>query len=129
MSDAGYDVWLLNNRGNFYSCQNIFKNPDDPASEYWNFSWDDIAFQDYPCIFNYIRNVTNQNKYYYVAHSQGTSTIMALLSEFLEWNDHLCAISLMCPVGFLTNAELIHSVSQLLSPLANGVWFKNKLLK
>lgn len=127
MADAGYDVWLPNNRGNFYSRQHLFKNPDDLISEYWNFSWDDIAFQDFPCIFNYIQSVTNQNKFYYVAASQGTSSIMALLSEYPIWNDYLFAITLMCPIGFLSNAKLLHLLALLLSPLVDGVWSKNMI--
>lgn len=45
LADAGYDVWLPNNRGNFYSRKNLFMDPNDTASGFWDFSWDDIAFE------------------------------------------------------------------------------------
>lgn len=84
MADAGYDVWLPNHRGCFYSQRNLYKNVDD--SSFWDFSWDDIGLYDYPPIFDYIRIATNQPKLYVIAHSQGTSSILALLSVYLQLN-------------------------------------------
>lgn len=45
LADANFDVWILNCRGNFYSRENIFMDPDNPANGFWDFSWDDIAFE------------------------------------------------------------------------------------
>lgn len=54
LADAGYDVWMPNNRGNFYSRENLFMDPNDPASGFWNFSWDDIAFEGVQQFFQFI---------------------------------------------------------------------------
>lgn len=79
MADAGFDVWILNHRGNFYSRQNLYMNPDDPASGFWNFSFEDIGLKDYPPTLKYIQQITKQPKLYAIAHSMGTSALLTLL--------------------------------------------------
>lgn len=118
MADAGFDVFLVNNRGNFYSRDHLTKNPNDRSSGFWDFSWDDIGLLDYPATFEYIRQMTGQSKLYVVAHSQGTSALMALLSEKPEFNDQIHAVSLMAPVSYLTHAEFFYRMlSNLERPL------------
>lgn len=112
MADQCYDVWLPNSRGNYYSKENL----DD-----WDFSWDDMAFEDFPLIFNYIKKVTKHKKYFYVGHSQGTASIMALLSEYIEWNKRIYAISLLAPVGFVRNEPILGPLAHILKPLADSV--------
>lgn len=132
LADANFDVWIPNCRGNFYSRENLFMDPDDLASGYWDFSWDDIAFEgirqffryvfvcisldfiswffpDFPVIFNYIRTVTRQPKFYVIAHSKGTSSILALLSSRPEFNSQMHAVSLMAPIGYLKNSVLLNA--------------------
>lgn len=40
MADNGYDVWLPNFRGNYYSRHHVSKDPNNAASGFWKFSWD-----------------------------------------------------------------------------------------
>lgn len=104
MADAGYDVWLPNNRGNFYSRRHISKNPDIPSSGFWKFTWYEIGIYDYPAVFEYVIKQTKNKKVYVVAHSQATSSTIALLAEKPKYNDYIYALSLMAPVGYLKNA-------------------------
>ena len=46
LADAGYDVWLGNNRGNTYSNQNVNYTTTD--KQFWEFSWDEMALLDLP---------------------------------------------------------------------------------
>ena len=44
--NAGYDVWLGNNRGNKYSSQHVSLNPDTDASEFFNYSFQELGEYD-----------------------------------------------------------------------------------
>lgn len=98
MADQGYDVWLPNHRGNYYSRRHVSKDPNNHQSGFWNFSWDSIAFHDYPAIYEYIREQTGISKFNIVAHSEGTSSMLALLSKKPEYNEYMSAVSLMGPI-------------------------------
>ncbi|CAF3419845.1 unnamed protein product [Rotaria sp. Silwood1] len=71
LADAGYDVWLGNMRGNYYSRAHVKYNPDHDE-EFWDFSWDEMAKDDLPSMINYILNVTKYTQIGYIGHSQGT---------------------------------------------------------
>lgn len=43
LADAGYDVWLSNNRGNVYS------TPPSPPDSFWDFTYDEMAGNYYCC--------------------------------------------------------------------------------
>lgn len=74
-----FDVWLPNHRGNIYSRHNLYKNPDDPKDDFWDFAFDDIGLKDYPPTFDYIRKITKQPKLFVISYSQSTSSMLALL--------------------------------------------------
>lgn len=108
MADAGYDVWIPNSRGNFYSRKHLWKNPNFHASGFWEFSWDDMAISDLPAIFDFVCQATSHAKVFLVAHSQGSSEVMALLSERPEYNDYVQAASLLAPVSFLNHSAKLY---------------------
>jgi lysosomal acid lipase/cholesteryl ester hydrolase len=74
MCDRGYDVWLLNNRGNNYSTENLLgQNSDNPFSNFLEHSYDEMAKFDLTANIDYIRDLTGKDQVYYVGHSQGTT--------------------------------------------------------
>lgn len=79
---AGYDVWLVNSRGNKYSkghkldTDTVFRRNE---ANYWDFTWMDMAKDDLPSSFKYIYEETNK-KIVYVGYSQGTITMLTALT-------------------------------------------------
>ena len=76
--EAGYDVWLGNNRGNKYSKKSTTHSPD--SNQFWNFSIDQFAFHDIPNSIEYILAATSQPSLSYIGFSQGTAQAFATLS-------------------------------------------------
>jgi len=72
--DAGFDVWLGNNRGTSYSSHSKYDKKDP---EFWNYTWAEMGEFDLPAEFDHILQMTGQEKLIYIAHSQGTTQAFA----------------------------------------------------
>jgi len=70
LAEQGYDVWLSNIRGNFYSTAHITLQPKD--ADFWAWSFDEMVKYDLPTVINYVLNATGQKQLSYIGHSQGT---------------------------------------------------------
>ena len=71
----GYDVWMGNNRGTFYSkgheTLNARDEKDMPA--YYEFDFEEMGLYDIPAFTDFILEKTGQKKIAYVGHSMGTT--------------------------------------------------------
>jgi predicted alpha/beta-fold hydrolase len=119
LADNGYDVWLGNARGNKYSTNHRNLSTDSP--EFWDFSWHEIGFYDLPATIDYMLNTTNASKALYVGHSQGTTSIMVLLSTRPEYNEKIIQAHLMSPVIFVENLPHVHG-RIFKSEIENGIF-------
>lgn len=72
----GYDIWLANNRGNYFSPGHASKDPKDPKSGYNNYSMDDFVASDMPAMVKYIKERTGAKKMTFIGHSQGTTLFL-----------------------------------------------------
>lgn len=72
---------------------------------------------DLPAVITYILANTNSSKLYYVGYSQGTTSLMVMLSEFPEYNNKIYAASLMAPVGGIYYADSIFKLFTLAIPI------------
>lgn len=114
-ADAGYDVWLANWRGNFYSKNHTTLSLSDP--HFWDFSYWDIGTKDYPAVTDYVLEQTGASKLFFIGHSQGTSAYMAWLSERPEYNQKVAAGSLLAPVSFLGHSGYLYRTLGLIEPV------------
>lgn len=110
MCDAGYDVWLPNARGNYFSNRHNTLTPIQSA--YWNFSWAEMVIYDNSAILDYILELTKTPKLFLIGHLDGATAIPVLLSEKPEYNEKITAAVLMAPAGYSNNSE---EISQLFS--------------
>jgi len=75
LADAGYDVWLGNNRGNGYSMTNKYYTPEE--EEFWDFTWDEFALIDLPTQIDFVLKITESKTLSYIGHSEGTTQAFA----------------------------------------------------
>ncbi|XP_063162239.1 lipase member M-like [Candoia aspera] len=71
LADAGYDVWIINNRGSTWSRRH--QNLTIDQEEFWDFSFHEMGIYDIPASINFILQKTKQDSLYYIGHSQGAS--------------------------------------------------------
>lgn len=102
LSDNGYDVWFGNSRGNDHSKKHKTLSPT--SNEFWDFSFHEIGFYDIPVMIDFVLNQTASPKLFYVGHSQGTTSILVLLSKRPEYNQKVIQVHLFAPAAFMKNS-------------------------
>ena len=68
LADSGFDVWLNNSRGNKFSRNHKYLDPDVHQG-YWNFSFQDMAEFDLPALFDFVLSQTKVQSVTYIGHS------------------------------------------------------------
>lgn len=103
LADAGYEVWLGNARGSKYSRRHVTKNP--ALSDFWQYGTDEIALHDLPAMIDFVLKSSNQEKMYYVGHSQGTTAFFALASSRPEYNNKIIMMYALSPMVYMSNVR------------------------
>lgn len=115
MADSGYDVWLMNCRPTLFTRH---KKIPRSSPRYWQFSFHEIARHDIPASIDYVLMTTNHTFVHYVGHSQGTTSVMAMLSMLPEYNKKIKTLHLMAPAVYFGHAgPVFKSFATILEPL------------
>jgi len=105
LADQGYYVCLPNARGNGFSQGyiNNSRNANIPVNPFWQFSWDQIAEFDVPAVIDAVLKLRKKSKVIYIGHSQGTTTMFALLSSKPAYNDKISIFVALAPVVYFSH--------------------------
>lgn len=108
LADSGYDVWLGNCRGSQHSMKH--ENFSSSSKEFWSFSWHEIGYYDLPAMLDYMLFITGATNLFYIGHSQGTTSLLVLLSTRTEYNDKIIEAHLMAPSAFRKKTPRLRTI-------------------
>ncbi|XP_032583180.1 lipase 1 [Drosophila sechellia] len=99
LSDLGYDVWLLNTRGNRYSRKHKRYHRYQP--QFWDFSFHELGMYDLPAAIDYVLARSKDfEQIHYVGHSQGTTSFFVMGSEKPAYMKKIKLMQALAPVVF-----------------------------
>ncbi|CRK94339.1 CLUMA_CG007854, isoform A [Clunio marinus] len=102
LSEAGYDVYMGNARGNKHSVKH--KSLSFNSRKFWLFGWHEIGYYDVSAMIDYILDKTKFPKLFYVGHSQGATAFLAMISTRPEYNQKIIQAQLLAPAAFVKNS-------------------------
>lgn len=102
LAEEGYDVWMGNARGNYFSRRHTRLNPDAVLSNaFWEFSWDEIGNKDLPASIDYVLRQTGRSALHYIGFSQGTTVFFVMASLRPAYNSKIISMHAMAPVAYM----------------------------
>ncbi|EDW76557.1 uncharacterized protein Dwil_GK14603 [Drosophila willistoni] len=119
LSQQGYDVWLMNTRGNRYSRKHKHYHRYQP--QFWDFSFHEVGMYDLPAAVDYIlQRSRNFSQVHLVGHSQGTTCIFAMGSERPQYMKKIKLVQALAPVAYFDYVEgpLVSVLAKYMKPLS-----------
>ncbi|KAJ8716127.1 hypothetical protein PYW08_013412 [Mythimna loreyi] len=120
LAEEGFDVWMGNARGNYYSRKHVTLNPDAILNTaFWQFSYDEIGNIDVPSMIDYVLQVTGEQKLHYIGHSQGTTAFFVMASMRPAYNNKIISMHALAPVAYMAHNENL--LLQAIAPFSNDI--------
>lgn len=111
LADAGFDVWLGNNRGTRYSRNHVRISP--LSKHFWNFSWTEMAEFDLPAEVEYVLHHTGAKRLAYVGHSEGTIQAFAAFTSNSTLASKVSVFVALAPTAYTAHQRvLLFNVAQ-----------------
>jgi len=117
--DAGFDVWLVNIRGTKYSYASFIYDPSEP--EFWDFSFLEPGIDDVNAAIDFILSKTGYSKLPLVSHSEGGSTVYAMLSDQLQIQEKISFHLALAPSVYITYSTC--PILELCDQIDLAYWF------
>lgn len=96
LAEQGYDVWLVNSRGNAFSLHH--EKYKSTQSEFWFNDWHEMGYYDMPAFIDFILGKTGYSQVLYIGHSMGTTIGFSMLAARPEYNKKVKAAFMLAPV-------------------------------
>ncbi|XP_060097267.1 lipase member M-like [Heteronotia binoei] len=101
LADAGFDVWLANNRGSRWCKKHLRLSMDQ--EEFWDFSFHEMGMNDLPAIINFILAKTGQQQIFYIGYSQSATIALIAFSAMPQLAQKIKILFALGPVYLLQN--------------------------
>ncbi|XP_073971775.1 lipase 1-like isoform X2 [Rhodnius prolixus] len=121
LADAGFDVWLNDQRGNWYSREHVKYKPNH--YKFWDFSFHESGYYDLPAVIDRIIYVTNYSQIFYLGHSLGTTVYLVMASLRPEYNQKIKTAVLLSPVATVPSfKEMTSPILRIVLVNADGIY-------
>jgi len=105
LADEGYDVWMMNFRGNLYSRNHTTLDPDNTTGPFWSFTWWEMGTQDLPAAVNLMLTIAGTQEFQVVGHSQGMTVLYVMLDQHPDLASRIKLISGMAPLSYNSHTQ------------------------
>lgn len=118
LASKGYDVWIANSRGNKYSREHRYLDPDRELDEeeFFGYTFEDMAKQDTNATVSYIRTETKKTSIGVIGHGLGATQFL------LAPQTGISTLVSLSPISILNHTE-----ERLITLLAEDDYYIQKL--